>query len=96
MAIRCAVAITSATPTVGLESRAGLHAGEVIVRGDDIGGIAVHLAARVVGKARSGGVAVSRTLRDLVVGSNIEFEDLGTHELKGIPGDWELFAVGKA
>jgi pimeloyl-ACP methyl ester carboxylesterase len=92
-AIHCAVEITRKTSSIGIQSRGGLHAGEIVVRGGDIGGIAVHLAARVIGKARDGRVAVSRTVKDLVAGSRIEFTDLGTHELAGIPGDWQIFEV---
>jgi class 3 adenylate cyclase len=74
--------------------RIGLHTGEVeITRDDDIAGLAVHLAARVGAKAGNGEVWVSRTVRDLVAGSAIEFEDRGEHELKGIPESWRLYAV---
>jgi len=73
--------------------RAGLHTGECEVMGDDIGGIAVHLAARVSAKAGADEVLVSRTVKDLVAGSGIEFADRGTHELKGIPDEWQLYAA---
>ena len=73
--------------------RAGLHTGEVEVRGDDVGGIAVHLAQRVSSHADAGEVLVSRTVVDLVTGSGIAFDDRGVHELKGIEGSWGLFAV---
>ena len=76
-----------------VEIRAGLHTGEIELRDDDIGGLAVHLAARVMSVAKSGEVLVSGTLNDLVVGSGISFEDRGTHELKGVPGSWRLFRV---
>ncbi|MGZ4205701.1 MAG: adenylate/guanylate cyclase domain-containing protein, partial [Actinomycetota bacterium] len=78
---------------LGLEIRAGVHTGEVEVRGDNIGGIAVHLGARVSAKAGAGEVLVSRTVADLVVGSSIEFDDRGVHALKGVPGEWQLYAV---
>ena len=78
---------------LGVEIRAGLHTGEVELRGDDIGGMAVHIAARVMAEATPGEVLVSRTVRDLIVGSDIELEERGTHRLKGVEGDWVLFAV---
>ena len=92
-AIRCAMAIRDAVQALGIEVRAGLHTGECEVRGDDIGGIGVHIGARVSALAGSNDVLVSSTLRDLVIGSGLEFEDRGTHELKGVPGEWHLFAV---
>ena len=92
-AIRCATAIRDAVRSIGLEVRAGLHTGEVEVRGDDISGIAVHLAARVAAAAGAGEVLVSRTVVDLVAGSGLEFAARGQHVLKGVPGEWELFAV---
>jgi class 3 adenylate cyclase/pimeloyl-ACP methyl ester carboxylesterase len=92
-AIRCAVAIRDAVQALGIEVRAGLHTGECEIRGDDIGGIAVHIGARVSALAGANEVLVSSTLRDLVIGSGIEFEDRGTYELKGVPGEWHLFAV---
>ena len=92
-AIRCAMAIRDAVQTLGIEVRAGLHTGECEVRGDDIGGIAVHIGARVSALAGPNDVLVSSTLRDLVIGSGLEFEDRGTHQLKGVPGEWRLFAV---
>jgi class 3 adenylate cyclase/pimeloyl-ACP methyl ester carboxylesterase len=95
-AIRCALAIRDAVQTLGIEVRAGLHTGECEVRGDDIGGIAVHIGARVSALAGSNEVLVSRTLRDLVIGSGLEFEDRGAHQLKGVPGEWHLFAVASA
>ncbi len=78
---------------LGIEVRAGLHTGECEVRGDDIGGIAVHIGARVSALAGPNDVLVSGTLRDLVIGSGLEFEERGAHELKGVPGEWHLFAV---
>jgi class 3 adenylate cyclase len=73
--------------------RAGLHTGEVETIGEDIGGIAVHIAQRVQSHAQPGEVLVSRTVTDLVTGSGIKFADRGSHELKGVPGTWNLFAV---
>ena len=92
-AIRCAMAIREAVQPLGIEVRAGLHTGECEIRGDDIGGIAVHIGARVSALARANEVLVSSTLRDLVIGSGLEFEDRGTYTLKGVPGEWHLFAV---
>ena len=92
-AIRCAMAIRDAVQALGIEVRAGLHTGECEVRGDDIGGIAVHIGARVSALAGSNEVLVSSTLRDLVIGSGLEFEERGAHHLKGVPGEWHLFAV---
>jgi class 3 adenylate cyclase len=92
-AIRCAMAIRDAVQALGIEVRAGLHTGECEVRGDDIGGIAVHIGARVSALAGANDVLVSSTLRDLVIGSGLEFEERGAHALKGVPGEWRLFAV---
>jgi class 3 adenylate cyclase len=92
-AIRCAMAIRDAVQALGIEVRAGLHTGECEVRGDDIGGIAVHIGARVSALAGANYVLVSSTLRDLVIGSGLEFEERGAHALKGVPGEWRLFAV---
>jgi class 3 adenylate cyclase len=92
-AIRCAMAIRDAVQALGIEVRAGLHTGECEVRGDDIGGIGVHIGARVSALAGPNDVLVSSTLRDLVIGSGLEFEERGAHELKGVPGEWRLFAV---
>jgi class 3 adenylate cyclase len=92
-AIRCAMAIRDAVQTLGIQVRAGLHTGECEVRGDDIGGIGVHIGARVSALAGPNDVLVSSTLRDLVIGSGLEFEERGAHELKGVPGEWRLFAV---
>ena len=85
-AIRCAMAIRDAVQALGIEVRAGLHTGECEVRGDDIGGIAVHIGARVSALAGPNDVLVSSTLRDLVIGSGLEFDDRGAHQLKGVPG----------
>ncbi|HLW18187.1 MAG TPA: adenylate/guanylate cyclase domain-containing protein [Actinomycetota bacterium] len=92
-AIRCAVAIRDAVRALGLEVRAGVHTGECEVRGEDVGGIAVHIGARVSALAQGGEVLVSSTVRDLVVGSGLSFEDRGARELKGVPGTWNLYAV---
>ena len=93
-AIRCARTIEDEVRRrLGIDVRAGLHTGEVELRDDDIGGIAVALAARVMGEAGPGEVVVSSTVKDLVVGSGIEFDDRGEHQLKGVPGEWRLFAV---
>jgi class 3 adenylate cyclase len=92
-AIRCAMAIRDAVQALGIQVRAGLHTGECEVRGDDIGGIGVHIGARVSALAGPNEVLVSSTLRDLVIGSGLEFDDRGAHELKGVPGEWKLFAV---
>ena len=92
--IRCASAISDAVRELGLEVRTGLHTGECeVIDGGKVGGIAVHIGARVAGAAAPGEVLVSSTVKDLVSGSGVEFEDRGTHELKGIPGEWRLFAA---
>jgi class 3 adenylate cyclase len=90
-AIRCAAAIREAVAALGLEIRAGLHTGEVELAGDNIKGIAVHIGARVAALAGAGEILVSTTVKDLVIGSNIAFEDRGVHELKGVPGEWRLY-----
>jgi class 3 adenylate cyclase len=92
-AIRCAMAIRDAVQTLGIQVRAGLHTGECEVRGDDIGGIGVHIGARVSALAGADEVLVSSTLRDLVIGSGLGFDERGSYELKGVPGEWRLFAV---
>ena len=91
--VRCALATIAATGELGLTLRAGLHTGECERRGADIGGIAVHIGARVSSLAGAGEVLVSRTVKDLVAGSGLRFEDRGSHTLKGVPDDWQLFAV---
>jgi class 3 adenylate cyclase len=91
--IHCARSIVEDVRGYGVEVRAGLHTGECELIGDDVGGMAVNIGARVGGLAEASEVLVSRTVKDLVVGSGIEFEDRGSHELKGVPGRWELFAV---
>jgi class 3 adenylate cyclase len=92
-AIRCATALREELRPAGLDIRAGLHTGEVERRGDDVGGIAVHIGARILGAAAPGEVLVSRTVRDLVAGSGIALESRGTHALRGVGDDWPLFAV---
>jgi len=92
-AIRAAVAIRDASEGLGLPVTVGLHTGEVEIMGQDIGGIAVVVAERVRGRAEAGEVLVSRTVKDLVAGSGIAFESRGEHTLKGVPDEWELFAV---
>ena len=91
--VRCARAIADSVQRMGVEVRAGLHTGECETLGQNIGGIAVHIGARVAAAARSGEVLVSSTVRDLVAGSGIAFEDAGEHELKGVPGSWHLCRV---
>lgn len=91
--IRCAAAIRDGMAPMGLEVRSGLHTGEVELRDDDVGGMAVHIGARVVAAAGPGEVLVSSTVKDLVVGAGIGFADRGEHELKGVPGEWRLFTV---
>jgi class 3 adenylate cyclase len=95
-AVRCACAIRDGVGELGLSIRAGLHTGECELIGDDVGGIAVHIGARVAATARAGEVLVSSTVKDLVVGSGIQFVDRGSHRLKGVPGSWRLFAVQRA
>jgi class 3 adenylate cyclase len=92
-AIRCACAIRDSLRPLGIDVRAGLHTGEIEVTGDDIAGVAVHIGARVSALAGAREVLVSSTVRDLVAGSGIEFEDRGDHQLKGVPGSWRMYAV---
>ena len=92
-AVRCALALGAASKQIGLPLRAGLHTGEIEIRGRDIGGIAVHAAARVMGQSQSSEVLVSRVVTDLVAGSGLKFSECGSHELKGLPGRWDLFAA---
>ena len=94
-AIRCACRIADAVRTLGLVVRSGLHTGECEVLGDKLGGIAVHIGARVAAEAAPNEVVVSSTVKDLVAGSGLRFEDRGVRALKGIPGEWRLFAVGR-
>jgi len=92
-AVRCAMAVVDGVQEYGLELRAGLHSGECEIIGDDVGGIAVHIAARVQALAQSNEVLVSSTVRDLVVGSGLRFKSRGRHALKGISGKWELLTA---
>jgi class 3 adenylate cyclase len=94
-AIRCAEALRDDAEKLGIEIRVGIHTGECELMDDDIGGMAVHIAARILGKAGAGEILVSRTVRDLVVGSGAGFEGRGTAELRGVPGSWELLAVNR-
>ncbi len=92
-AVRCAQAIGAAVRPLGLQIRAGVHTGEVELAGDEVRGIAVHIGARVAAMAGAGEVLVSSTVKDLVAGSGLAFEDRGTHELKGVSGEWHVYAV---
>ena len=92
-AVRSALAIRARARAVGLEVRAGIHTGEIEVRASDVAGIAVHLTARVMATAQPGEVITSGTVKDLVVGSGLEFEDRGARVLKGLPGEWMLYAI---
>jgi DNA-binding NarL/FixJ family response regulator len=92
-AIRCAIAVRDALRAVGVDVRIGLHSGEVELRGNDVGGIAVNIGARVAAAGSAGDVVVSSTVRDLVAGSGIGFADRGEHDLKGVPDRWRLFVV---
>ncbi|MGY2908466.1 adenylate/guanylate cyclase domain-containing protein [Bradyrhizobium sp. URHC0002] len=92
-AVRCALAFGAAAKQIGLPLRAGLHTGEIEIRGRDIGGIAVHAAARVMAQSQCSEVLVSRVVTDLVAGAGLKFSERGSHELKGLPGRWDLFAA---
>jgi class 3 adenylate cyclase len=92
-AIRCAFALRDALNPLSITIRAGLHTGEVELRGDDIGGLGVHVAGRVTEFAGAGELLVSGSVPMLIAGSGVEFEDRGDHELKGVPGSWRLYAV---
>ncbi len=91
--IRCAMAMADGAKGLGLDIRAGLHTGECEVMGEKVGGIAVHIGARVAALARPGEVLVSNTVKDLVAGSGLQFQERGTHTLKGVPGEWRLYAA---
>jgi class 3 adenylate cyclase len=90
-AVACAVEIVEQVAAIGLDLRAGIHTGEVELRGSDIAGVGVHIASRVMSQAESGGILVSGTVKDLVVGSGIDFAPCGIFDLKGVPGEWQLF-----
>jgi class 3 adenylate cyclase len=92
-AVRCAIAVAEESREAGVEVRAGVHTGECDFTGGDVGGIAVHIASRVMGHAGPGEVIVSRTVVDLVAGSQLAFDERGTHQLKGVPGQWQLYAA---
>lgn len=92
-AIRCAAAICRVMPSIGLQVRAGVHSGECEVIGDDLGGIAVHTGARICAAAQPNEVLVSQTAKDAAIGSDISFDERGTHDLKGVPGQWQLYGV---
>jgi class 3 adenylate cyclase len=92
-AVQCACAIRDGVAAFGIEIRAGVHTGEVELRGDDVSGLAVHLGARVAAFAGPSEVLVTRTVTDLVAGSGLHFTGRGEHELKGLPGSWPLYAV---
>ena len=92
-AVECARSITAAVSELGFDIRAGLHTGEVEIRGQDVAGMAVHIAARVADRSGPGEVLVSSTVKDLVAGSGIEFDDRREHDLKGVPDKWRLYAV---
>lgn len=91
--IRAAVALRDELLRIGLEVRSGIHTGEVGLRDQDVGGMGLHIAARVMAAAGAGEILVSRTVQDLIVGSEVRLEDRGEHNLKGVNGDWQLFAV---
>jgi class 3 adenylate cyclase len=93
--VRCACAVRDAAGRIGIEIRAGVHTGEVELRGDDVGGLGVHLASRIEARAAPGEVLVSRTVTELVAGSGIDFRDCGEQELRGVPGTWRLFSVAE-
>ena len=92
-AIRCAAAMSDTLSGIGLAIRAGVHTGEVEVRGQHIGGLAVHIGARVAATGNSGEIVVSSTVKELMAGSELTFLDRGEHELKGVPGTWRLYVV---
>lgn len=92
-AVRCALALGAASNQIGLPLRAGLHTGEIEIRGRDIGGIAVHAAARVLAQCQPSEVLVSRVVTDLVAGAGLKFTERGSHDFKGLPGRWDLFAA---
>jgi class 3 adenylate cyclase len=95
-AVRCALSAGAAVRELGLEIRAGIHTGECQLDGAKVRGIAVHIGARIAALAEPGKVFVSQTVRDLVAGSGLAFEAIGIHELKGVPGEWRLYAAHEA
>ena len=92
-AVRAAIGLCQATRRMGIEIRAAIHTGEVEIRSEDLGGIGVHIASRVLSQAAAGEVVVTRTVRDLVTGTDVSFESKGAASLRGVPGEWELFAA---
>jgi class 3 adenylate cyclase len=93
-ALRCAKAIVSSVETLGIQVRAGLHVGECEVIDNKVGGLAVNIGSRICGLAKPSEVLASQPMKDLVAGSGLRFDDRGAHELKGVPGEWQLFALG--
>jgi len=93
--VRAACAVTDSVRQLGLDVRAGLHTGECEVMGPKLGGIAVHIGARIAALAKAGEVLVSSTVKDLVAGSGLAFVERGPHALKGVPGEWRLYAVDR-
>jgi class 3 adenylate cyclase len=92
-ALRCAFGLNEVLSDLGLAIRSAIHTGEIETRGDDIGGVGVHIAARALDQAGGGEVVVTRTVRDLVTGTDLRFSPLGSVGLRGVPGEWELFAA---
>ncbi len=95
MAMRCAEALNEGVAELGIQLRSGIHTGECEAIGEDLGGLAVHIGARVGALAGPGEIVVSSTVKELVVGSDMQFTDRGEHELKGVPGSWHLYALGR-
>ncbi len=95
-AVRCAASIVDEVKHLGLQLRAGLHTGECELVGDDVAGIAVHIGARVMAEAQPGEVLASSTVKDLVVGSGLQFCDRGVHALRGVPDQWRLYALERS
>jgi class 3 adenylate cyclase len=91
--VRCAETVIADAQALGLQVRTGVHTGEIERTGDDVAGVTVHLAARITAAAQAGEVLVSRTVRDLAIGSELAFTERGEHELKGIPDRWTLYAA---
>jgi class 3 adenylate cyclase len=94
-AVTCGLRLSRAVQRLGIDIRVGMHTGEIEKRNGQIGGIAVHIAARVMSQAQDGGVAVSSTVKDLVTGSGFSFSSIGTHQLKGVPGEWAIYQVAE-
>ena len=94
-AVTCGLRLSRAVQRLGIDIRVGIHTGEIEKRNGQLGGIAVHIAARVMSRAQDGGVAVSSTVSDLVAGSGFSFRSTGTHQLKGVPGQWAIYEVAE-